>query len=207
MDTAARTPLAWIAAALTGALAPALGLWALAGVPVAPILAIGMMGAGMIGAAAAGRWQVGAALAALSGIALVLLARAVSPALGLAIAAASLSFAARGGLFARSAGARGWWIALAVVAGEGAMLAVAAAEPGALPGWLLALLPAQWASMALGAALAGTSAPAPLLALAGTAATTLLVARLWPARWPYAIMFTAWLGLAALVAHTGGLTP
>ena len=38
-----------------------------------------------------------------------------------------------------------------------------------------------------------------LIALAGTAATTLLAARLWLHRWPYLLMFTAWLGLSALV--------
>lgn len=53
-------------------------------------------------------------------------------------------------------------------------------------------------------ALTGTgtrAASSALLALAGTAAATLLVAWLWPQRWPYLIMFTAWLGLSALVWH------
>jgi hypothetical protein len=74
--------------------------------------------------------------------------------------------------------------------------------PGALPGWLLALLPAQWASMAIRSALIGPGTPAAiaaLFALGGTAAATLLVARLWPKRWPYLIMFTTWLGFSALV--------
>jgi hypothetical protein len=71
-----------------------------------------------------------------------------------------------------------------------------------LPDWLLALLPAQWASAAIQTALAGTGLRAAipeLLALTGTAMATLLVTRLWPRRWPYLIMFTAWLGLSALV--------
>ncbi len=177
----------------------------------APLLAVCLMGAGMIGAAMAGRLWIGAALALLTGLALVLLAWGfgmLSPAHPLATALAcviaSLSFAARGALFARSAADRGWWIAVAVVAGEAAMLLTALASPDAVPRWLLVLLPAQWASMAIGAALSGgggLAAAAPLLALGGTAASTLLVARLWPRRWPYLVMFTAWLGLAALVWH------
>jgi uncharacterized membrane protein YccC len=73
-----------------------------------------------------------------------------------------------------------------------------------LPEWLLVLLPAQWANVAIQTALTGTgtlAASAVLLALAGTAAATLLVARLWPRRWPYLIMFTVWLGLSTLVWH------
>ena len=122
--------------------------------------------------------------------------------MGLALIIASTSFAARGTLFARSAAQKGWWIAVAVVAGEAAVVATAAAMPGALPGWLLALLPAQWASMAIRSALIGPGTPAAivaLFALGGTAAATLLVARLWPKRWPYLIMFTTWLGFSALV--------
>jgi hypothetical protein len=67
---------------------------------------------------------------------------------------------------------------------------------------LLTLLPAQWASTAIQTALTGTgtrAASSALLALGGTAATTLLVAALWPRRWPYLLMFTAWLGMSALV--------
>jgi hypothetical protein len=41
-----------------------------------------------------------------------------------------------------------------------------------------------------------------MLALGGTAATTLLVAALWPRRWPYLLMFSAWLGCSALVYHS-----
>jgi hypothetical protein len=73
-----------------------------------------------------------------------------------------------------------------------------------LPDWALALLPAQWATIAIQAALTGTAAPAAsaaLFALAGTAAATLLVTRLWPRRWPYLVMFTTWLSLSALVWH------
>lgn len=178
---------------------------------VAPLVAVGMMGAGMIGAAAAGRLTIGVVLALVAAAAFVALAhmqgKAALPhpaSLALALLIAAISFAARGALFARSAQARGWWIALAVVGGEGAMLFVAAAQPGALPDWLLALLPAQWASAAIRTALSGTGAPlagSELAALAGTAAATLLVAKLWPRRWPYLIMFTAWLGLSALVLH------
>jgi hypothetical protein len=184
-----------------------------AGVPLAlvggPILALGLMGVGMIGAAAAGRLWVGVVLAVLTGGGLLLWARVlgVPPLLhpvstGFAFVVASFSFAARGALFARSAGARGWWIAVFVVAGEAAILLSAAAMPGALPGWLLVLLPAQWASLAVQTALTGTGTAAAgsvLMALAGTAAATLVVAGLWPRRWPYLLMFTAWLGLSALV--------
>lgn len=208
----------WLTAALAGGVAPVAALLWLAGTPggwpqvAGPLLAVSMMGAGMIGAATDGRLRVGVGLAAVTGAGLLVLARALGLAGGpdvlpaaFAILVASLSFAARGSLFARSGGARGWWIAVAVVAGEAAMLATAAAMPGSLPGWLLTLLPAQWASMGIGTALGGggtLAAGAPLLALAGTAAATLLVARLWPARWPYLVMFTTWLALSALVWNT-----
>lgn len=183
----------------------------LADAPAAPLLAVGLMSVGMIGAAVAGRLWIGVGLAVLTGAGLIVLARALGLpplphplSIGLAVLVASISFAARGTLFARSAGARGWWIAVFVVAGEAAILATAYAMPGALPAWLLVLLPAQWASTAIQTALAGTgtaAASSPLIALAGTAAATLLVARLWPRRWPYLIMFTAWLALSALVWH------
>ncbi len=176
-----------------------------------PVLAVGLMGAGMIGAAAAGRLWIGVALALMSGTGLIVLALALGmPPLPhpLAIAAvaciSSLSFAARGALFAVSAAGRGWWIAVFVVAGEAAIVVTALVSPDALPDWLLVLLPAQWASLAIQSAFAGANARlagAALIALAGTAASTLVVARLWPRRWPYAIMFTAWLGLSALVWH------
>ncbi len=205
-----RPLLAWLTVAFAGVVAPASVLLMTSEASAAGAsVALGMMGAGMIPAAAAGRFVVGVAVALLAGAGLVLLARGLGlPALHapaatvLAAIVASVSFAARGALFARSAAARGWWIAVAVVAGEAAVLLTAAAMPGAWPGWVLALLPAQWATLALQAALTGTGAEVAsiaLLALGGTAAATLLVARLWPRRWPYLIMFTTWLGLSALV--------
>jgi hypothetical protein len=203
--------------ALAGVAAPTLAMLMLADAPAplapvaGPILAVGLMAVGMIGAAAAGRLWIGVLLALLTGAGLIGLARALGLpplphplSIALAVFVASISFAARGALFARSVGARGWWIAVFVVAGEAAILATAYAMPGALPAWLLVLLPAQWASTAIQTALTGTgtaAASSPLIALAGTAAATLLVARLWPRRWPYLIMFTAWLGLSALVWH------
>ncbi|KAB7649059.1 hypothetical protein F3168_02035 [Polymorphobacter fuscus] len=207
---------------MAGVAAPTLAMLMLVDAPApaplalvgGPILAVGLMGVGMIGAAAAGRLWIGVLLAVLTGAGLIVLARALGmPTLphpfstGLAVIIASFSFAARGALFARSAGDRGWWIAVFVVAGEAAMLLTASALPGALPDWLLVLLPAQWASTAIQTALTGTgtrAASSALLALAGTAAATLLVARLWPRRWPYLVMFTTWLGLSALVWHRPG---
>ena len=209
--------LAWSSLALAGIVAPAGAMLliieatnpaslVLAG---APILAVGLMGAGMIGAAAAGRFWVGILLAVLAGAGLLLFAHVLGMpplqdplSIGLAMATACVSFAARGALFARSAAGKGWLIAVCVVAGEAGILATALARPGALPDWLLALLPAQWANMAIQSALTDTGARAAnwaLVALVGTATATLLVARLWPRRWPYAVMFTAWLGLSALV--------
>ncbi|MEE4278533.1 MAG: hypothetical protein V2I82_08740, partial [Halieaceae bacterium] len=102
-------------------------------------------------------------------------------------AIASCSFAARGALFAKTLSDKGWLMALFVVVGEASVLLIVSVWPGALPDWFLALLPAQWASIAIGAALAGSgpSATMPvLIALAGTATTTLLAARLWLHRWP-----------------------
>lgn len=211
--------LPWLVAALAGVAAPGMAMLLLGGAnaptPLAlvagPIVAVGLMGVGMIAAAAAGRLWLGVALALATGFGLIALARALGMAplphtlsLGLVLIIASISFAARGALFARSAADKGWWVAVAVVGGEAAMLATAAARPGALPDWLLALLPAQWASAAIQTSLTGTgtqAASSELIALTGTAAATLLVARLWPRRWPYLVMFTAWLGLSALVLH------
>lgn len=211
--------LAWLSAALAGIAGPALAILLIAHAPAparlatvcGPILAIGLMGAGMIGAAAAGRLWAGILLAVLTGTALIAFARALGmPSLphslstGLAVVIASISFAARGALFARSASDKGWLVALAVVAGEAAILVTASALPGALPEWLLVLLPAQWARVAIQTSLSGAgafAASSELLALAGTAAATLLVAGLWPRRWTYLIMFSAWLGLSALVWH------
>jgi hypothetical protein len=211
-------PVAWLVAVLAGILLPAAALLWLRDVPGpaplaligGPILAVGLMGMGMIAAAAAGRLWIGVALALLAGVGLILLARLLGmPALphpvstGLAVVVATISFAARGSLFARAIPGHGWLMALFVVGGEAAMLYAAAW----LPAWLLVLLPAQWASTAIQTALTGTgtrAASSALFALAGTAATTLVVARLWPRRWPYAIMFSAWLGLSALVWHQPG---
>lgn len=214
--------LAWSSVALAGLAAPAMAMLLLVGAPApaplalvgGPILAVGLMGVAMIGAAAAGRLWIGVLLALMTGAGLIMFARALGmPTLphplstGLAVIIASISFAARGALFARSASDKGWLIAIFVVGGEAAMVVTASALPGSLPDWLLVLLPGQWASVAIQAALTGTgtrAASSALLALAGTAAATLLVAWLWPRRWPYLVMFTAWLGLSALVWHWPG---
>ncbi|WP_373487371.1 hypothetical protein [Blastomonas sp.] len=214
--------LAWLSVALAGVAAPVLAMLLLVdahgSAPLAlvcgPIVAVGLMGVGMIAAAADGRLWIGVLLALLTGAGLILLARALgTPPLphplstGLAVIIASISFAARGTLFARSASDKGWLIAIAVVAGEVAFLSTALALPDTLPDWLLALLPAQWASIAIQTALTGTgtrAASSALFALAGTAAATLLVARLWPRRWPYLLMFTTWLALSALVWYRPG---
>ncbi len=168
----------------------------------------------MIAAAAAGRLWLGVFLALVNGACLIVLARALGmPPLphplstGLAVIVATFSFAARGALFARSAFDKGWWIALFVVFGEAAILITAAAMPNTLPQWLLVLLPAQWANVAIQTSLTGTgtlAASAVLLALAGTATATLVVAHLLPRRWPYLLMFTTWLGLSALVWYWPG---
>ena len=194
----------WIAVILAGVVLPAGAMLFLREAAAAPIVAVGLMGVAMIAAATAGRWWMGVALALLRGVALILLARALGlPSLshpfstGLAMVIASMSFAARGALFSRAIPGNGWLMALFVVTGEAAMLTTAAY----LPAWLLVLLPAQWARTALQTTLSFTmgAATAALLALAGTAAATLLVVRLWPRRWPYALMFSAWLALSALV--------
>ncbi len=212
--------LAWLCVALAGVVAPALAMLLLADAPAplvwvgGPILAVALMGSGMIAAAAAGRLWIGILLALLTGAGLLLFARALGmPSLSnplsttLAFLVASFSFAARGALFARSSPGKGWWIAIAVVAGEAAIVLTAVARPDTLPDWLLALLPAQWATMAIQTAFTGTgilAASSALIALSGTAAATMLVASLWPRRWPYLVMFTTWLGLSALVYHQPG---
>jgi hypothetical protein len=211
--------MAWICAGLTAVVAPIATViyfsltpdpppWTLVG---GPILAVALMGAGIIGAAAAGRFATGVLLSLIGAgtviaVASVLVSTALINPLALVIAAlvASISFAARGALFARSMEARGWWMALAVVAGEGAIVVTALADPAALPRWLLVLLPAQWATIAVQNALAGAgafAASSALIALGGTAAATMLVTALWPRRWTYVIMFTVWLSLSALVYH------
>ena len=209
--------LAWLCVALAGVAAPAAAIVVLKYSatltsldPVGgPIFAVGLMGTGMIAAAAALRLWVGIILALLAGVGLIIFARALglpplAHPLSLAMAGviAATSFAVRGALFARSAAGKGWCIAVAVVAGEAAVVLTALVSPGAWPDWLLALLPAQWASIAIQAALTGTGtlgASSALIALGGTAAATLLVVRLWPRRWPYLAMFAVWLSLSALV--------
>lgn len=200
------------AAGIAGIALPAAGVVWLTSAPPAPMLALGMMGAGMIGAAALGRLRAGvvlalAALVVLIGVASVTglrVSAAHLPALACVAAVGAVSFAVRGALFARSAAPSGWWAALAVVAGEAAVLATAALRPDALPSAVLALLPAQWASTALAAAMArGTVAVPQLIALAGTAAATGLVIAQWPRRWTYGVMFSVWIGLSALVWHYG----
>ena len=211
--------LAWLAVMLVGVVLPTVAMLLLrdATAPLAlfggPILALGLMGVAMIAAATSGRWWIGAVLALLVGVGLIQLARALGMpplphplSMGLAMIVASISFAARGTLFSCASPRNGWLLSLFVVAGEAAMLVAALY----LPAWLLVLLPAQWASTAIQTALTGTgtrAASSVLLALGGTAATTLLVARLWPRRWPYVLMFSAWLGLSALVWHRPGPPP
>lgn len=218
------TGFGWLSAFLAGVLAPALAMITLAapgaagplGATIGPIVAVGLMGTGMIAAALAGRLWVGLALALFAGAGLLLLARGLGMSslpdplpVGVVFCIAGTSFAARGTLFARSAGDKGWWIALAVVAGEAAIVASAWVKPDSLPDWLLVLLPAQWASMAIHSALTDPRllvTSAPLLALGGTATTTMLVIGLWPRRWPYLLMFSAWLGLSAVVYFQSGLS-
>ena len=214
--------LAWSSLLIVGVMAPACAMLLLAYAPAptplilvgGPILAVGLMGTAMIASAAEGRFWIGVLLGIPVGAGLILFALVLgmSPlphplSTGFAFLIACISFAARGTLFARSAAGKGWWIAVLVVAGEAAILVTASAQPGALPDWLLALLPAQWANMAIQTALTGTgtrAASSALIALGGTAAATLLVVWLWPRRWTYLVMFTVWLGLSALVYHRPG---
>jgi hypothetical protein len=202
----------WLAALLAGVLVPVLAVLRVdvtsLAVQSGPILAAGLMGMGMIAAAVASRFWVGVVLALSTGVGLIALAQRMGMAplahplsTGLALLIASISFAARGTLFTRAHPRHGWIIALLVVCGEAATLLTVAW----LPAWLLVLLPAQWASAAIATAVAGSgtrAAIAVLVALAGTAATTLFVARMLPRKWPYAIMFTAWLAFSALVARS-----
>lgn len=214
---------AWCTTALTGVAVPVLLMLVLSesssSVVLAggPIFTLGLMGVGIIAAAIVGRFWIGVSLALLNAACLLVLALALGmPALPypfstvLALVIASGSFAARGALFAKTLSSRGWLMALFVVAGEASVLLIVSAWPGVLPNWFLALLPAQWASIAIQTSLTGTGtmAAAPvLLALAGTAATTLLAARLWLQRWPYLLMFTAWLALSAMVYFSSAMTP
>ncbi|MEM6641077.1 MAG: hypothetical protein AAF610_14380 [Pseudomonadota bacterium] len=173
------------------------------------IFSLGLMGVGILAAAATGRFWVGVRLALLNAGGLLVLAMTLGMAkpahvvaAGAAMVVAGISFAARGALFTKTLSERAWLMALFVVAGEGSVLLIAAVFPGALPDWFLALLPAQWASMAILSAVTGAGvwvAAPPLIALAGTAATTLHAAKLRLRRWPYLLMFTVWLGLSSLV--------
>ena len=212
-----RTPraLPWAAAVLTGVALPMLLLLVISGSSappasaIAPTFTLALMGLGIIGASILGPFRFGVALAlsnaaclAALGLALGMPTLAHPVSIALAMVIASGSFAARGALFAKTLSHRGWLMALFVVAGEASVLLIAYLWPGVLPGWFLALLPAQWASIAIQTALggSGTLAAAPvLIALAGTAATTLLARSLWLRWWPYPLMFTTWLGLSALV--------
>ncbi len=210
-----RAAPAWFTTALTGVALPILILLALsmASSPLAmaggPILTLGLMGVGIIATSIIGKFRIGVLLALLNAAFLLVLALALGMpapahpfAIGLAMAIASGSFAARGTLFSKTLSAKGWLMALFVVAGEASVLLIVSTLPGVLPEWFLALLPAQWASVAIQSALTGTGTLAALpelIALAGTATTTLLAARLWMRRWPYLLMFTTWLGLSALV--------
>ena len=206
--------MAWGTAVVAGVAVPALLLLTLSGSPdlasvSAPAFTMALMGVGIIAAAAAGLFWVGVLLALVNTACVLVLALMLGmptplslASAGLAMAIASVSFAARGALFAKTLSDRGWLMALFVVAGEGSVLLIAFGWPGVLPGWFLALLPAQWASAAIQSALTGSGAlgAVPVLsALAGTAATTLLAARFWLRRWPYVLMFTTWLALSALV--------
>ena len=211
--------IAWLCVGITGIVVPVAAViyfattrdtppWAFAG---GPILALALMGAGIIGSAAAGRIWTGVLLALASAGTVTVLASTLASlppinplTLAIAMLIASISFAARGALFARSMEGRGWWMALAVVAGEAAVVVTALADPEALPRWLLVFLPAQWATSALQNALAGEgafAASSALIALGGTAAATIIVTALWPRRWTYVIMFTVWISLSALVYH------
>jgi len=180
-----------------------------------PVFTLGLMGVGMIAAAAAGQFWRAMILALLNGGSLLALALslgkpgAVHPlSMGLAFAIAAISFTARGALFSKTLASRGWLMALFVVAGEASVLLIVFVLPGFLPDWFLALLPAQWASIAIQSAITGPGIGAAvpvLVALAGTAATTLLAAKFWLRGWPYPLMFTTWLAVSALVYFTTAL--
>ncbi len=218
----ARAAPAWFTTAFAGIALPILILLALsiASSPLAPaggpVFTLGLMGVGIIAASTAGKFWIGVTLALLNAAFLLALALALGmpapvhlSAIGLAMVIASGSFAARGFLFSKTLSEKGWLMALFVVAGEASVLLIVSTLPGLLPAWFLALLPAQWANVAIQSALTGTGTLAALpelIALAGTAATTLLAARLWTRRWPYLLMFTTWLSLSALVYFWPGPT-
>ena len=206
---------AWTATGLLGIAAPVCMLLVLAAdtasitLASGPIFTLGLMGVGIMGTAITGHFWTGTLMALMTMACLMLLAMVLGMPLpsgpiatALAAGIASCSFAARGALFAVSLLSKGWLMALFVVTGEASILLTAAVLPGVLPDWLLALLPAQWSSLAIQASLTGEKTlvtNGALYALAGTAVTTLFTAQLWPRRWPYLIMFTSWLGFSALV--------
>lgn len=208
-DTFAQSRSGWCLAIALGVVAPVSALLLFPKAPVAALMAVGTMSTGMIVAALTRRLWIGLCGGSLTGASLVIAAgiTGAQPATdavwtGLAILMASFSFAARGALFARSASDKGWWIAVAVVSGEAAILMTAAASPEAIPDWVLVLLPAQWASMAFQYGADGlnlAAGVAALGALGATAIATLIVRRLWPRRWPYLVMFTTWIGMSLQV--------
>lgn len=208
--------------ALAAIVAPALAMLVVVDAPApapialvgGPILAVGLMGAGMIAAAALRRFWIGFPLALLAGVGLIQLARALGmPVLphpfstGMAVIVTSFAFAALGTLLGRIAPDTGWRIASFVVAVMAVILLIATAWPGTLPDALLALVPAQWASAAIQTALTGTgtrAASSALFALGGTGAVMLLAAWLWPRKWPLWLVVAAWVGLSALVWQRPG---
>ncbi|WP_237438363.1 hypothetical protein [Alteraurantiacibacter buctensis] len=214
----ARPLLAWLSVALAGIAVPAVALLlqvdAPAPAPLAlvggPILAVGLMGTAMIAAAIGGRLWAGALLALLTGVGLIYLAKALGmPPLphpfstGLAVIVTSFGFAAMGKFLARVSSARAWMTAAGLTAGQALVLLIAAAAPGLFPDWLLALVPAQWASVSIQTALTGTgtrAASSALITLSGSAVVLLLAA--WLRRrpgWCVPVLLAAWIALAALV--------
>ncbi len=205
----------WTTMTLVGVAVPVLLMLVLSAAPSSlllksgPVFTLGLMGVGIIAASIIGYFWIGVLLALVNGAGLVVLAFALGmstlahpTSTGLAMVIASGSFAARGALFSKTLSRKGWLMALFVVTGEASVLLIASLWPGALPDLFLALLPAQWSSIAIQTALTGTGtleALPVLIALAGTAATTLLATKLYPRPWPYLLMFTAWLGLSAVV--------
>lgn len=223
IETARWPAAAWLTAFCISVIGPLAAILTMAraelSVPssgaVAAVLVLGMMGVAMIGSAVTGRLGVGVVLAGVNAacltvmcVAFDLLALGSLTLLAMTILVATVSFAARGSLFALSANPRGWLVAFGVVSGEAAIIFTALFEPEALPDWLLALLPAQWANIALQDAFSaslGAQALASIAALLGTAAATLFVTYQWPRRWTYAVMFTTWLALSAYVWSSGNM--
>ena len=149
-----RAAPAWFTTALTGVALPILILLALsiASSPLAkaggPVLTLGLMGVGIIAASIIGKFWIGISLALLNAACLLVLAFALGMpapahpfAIGLAMVIASGSFAARGTLFSKTLSAKGWLMALFVVAGEASVVLIVSTLPGVLPEWFLALVP------------------------------------------------------------------